>query len=213
MPIKFLIDTGSSIDIIGKSTFDRIQSKGWKIKLFKTKKKLYPYMSDPIEMLGYFESLIENGNRYMMRKLYVIKNKDAENIHGINSAILLNLVKLRSGDKNRVDKIKEENNNTDKLLEECNDVFNETGKLKNHEAKLYLKENSKPMYQKMRHQPYHLQKLIHKELKRAIENGIIEYAQGPQEWTSNLVATSRSDGRIQLCSDAREVNLCIQIKM
>ena len=28
MPVKFLIDTGSSIDIIGKSTFDRIQSKG-----------------------------------------------------------------------------------------------------------------------------------------------------------------------------------------
>ena len=28
MSVKFLIDTGSSIDIIDKSTFDRIQSKG-----------------------------------------------------------------------------------------------------------------------------------------------------------------------------------------
>ena len=37
-------------------------------------------------------------------KLYVIKNKDAGNVLGINSAILLNLVKLKSCDKNTVNK-------------------------------------------------------------------------------------------------------------
>ena len=79
MSVKFLIDTGSSIIIIDKNTFNRIQSKGRKVKLFKTKKKLYPYASDPIEMLGYFESLIENETRYTTTKVYVIKNKDAGN--------------------------------------------------------------------------------------------------------------------------------------
>ena len=95
MFVKFLIDTGSSVDIIDKNTFDRIQSKSRKIKPFKTKKKLYPYASDPIEMLGYFESLIENETRYTTTKLDLIKNKDAGNILGINSAISLNLVKLK----------------------------------------------------------------------------------------------------------------------
>ena len=52
--VKLLIDTGSSIDIIEKNIFDRVQSKGQKIRLFKKKKELYPYASDPIEMLGYF---------------------------------------------------------------------------------------------------------------------------------------------------------------
>ena len=37
-------------------------------------------------MLGYFESVIENENRYTMTKLYMIKNKDPGNILGINSA-------------------------------------------------------------------------------------------------------------------------------
>ena len=92
MSVKFLIETGSSIDIKDKNTFHRIQSKGRKIKLFKTKKKLYPYASDPIKMLRYFESLIKNENRHTRAKLYMIKNKDAGNILGINSAILLNLV-------------------------------------------------------------------------------------------------------------------------
>ena len=61
----------------------------------------------------------------------------------------------------------------------------------------------------MRRQTYH-RKLINKELKSLIENDIIAYAQGPQEWTSNLVVTPKSNGRIRLCLDAREVNSCIQ---
>ena len=109
-----------------------------------------------------------------------------------------------------MNKIEEGSNTVDKLLEDYNDVFNGTGKLKNNEAKLHLKENPKPIYQKMRRQPYHLRKLVNKELKRLIENDIIEYAQGPQEWASNLVATPKSYGRIRLCLDAREVNSCIQ---
>ena len=88
-------------------------------------------------------------------------------------------MKLKSDDKNALNKIEEENNNIDKLLEEYNDVFNGTGKLKNHEPKLYLKENSKPIYRKMKRQTYDLRKLINKKLKRLIENGIIEYTQGP----------------------------------
>ena len=120
-------------------------------------------------MLGYFESVIENKKRCMMTKLYVIKNKDTGSILGINSAISLNLVKLKSDDKNTANKTEEEHNNIAKLLEDYNDVFNGTVKLENHEAKLYLKENSKPVYQKMRRQPYHLRKFINKELKKLLE--------------------------------------------
>ena len=41
----------------------------------------------------------------------MIKNEDARNILGINSAISLNLVKLKSDDKNKIDKTEEEHNN------------------------------------------------------------------------------------------------------
>ena len=76
MTVGPLIDTGSSIDIIDlmEFAFDGIQSKGQKIRLFKTNEKLYPYAAVPIKMLSYFESLIENENRYTTAKLYVVKN-------------------------------------------------------------------------------------------------------------------------------------------
>ena len=62
----------------------------------------------------------------------------------------------------------------------------------------------------MRRQPYHLQKLINKTLKRLLENDIIKYTKRWQEWASNLVATPKSNGRIRLCLDVRDVDLCIQ---
>ena len=62
----------------------------------------------------------------------------------------------------------------------------------------------------MRRQPYHLQKLINKTLKRLLENDFIKYAKRWQEWASNLVATPKSNGRIRLCLDVRDVDLCIQ---
>ena len=43
MSVQFLIDTGSSIDIIDKNTFDRIQGKGRKIRL-QNKQKNYIHM-------------------------------------------------------------------------------------------------------------------------------------------------------------------------
>ena len=44
-------------------------------------------------------------------------------------------MKFKSDDRNTVNKIEEEHSNTVKFLENYNDVFNGTGKLKNHEAK------------------------------------------------------------------------------
>ena len=59
-------------------------------------------------------------------------------------------------------------------------------------------------------QPYHLRKLFNKELKRLIENDIIEYTQGLQKWASNVVATPKSNGRIRLCLDARDkLHICL----
>ena len=67
----------------------------------------------------------------------------------------------------------------------------------------------------MRRQHYNLRTLINKELKRLLENDITEFAQGPQEWASNLVAAPKSNGRIRslvfsLSLVSREVNSRIQ---
>ena len=51
--------------------------------------------------------------------------------------------------------------------------------------------------------------ITNKELKRLLKSDV-EYGQGPQELASNLVGTPKSNSRIRLCLDAREVNSYIQ---
>ena len=51
---RFLIDTGSSSDIIDKTTFEVLRRQNPRLKHKETKKRLYPYASRPIEILGYF---------------------------------------------------------------------------------------------------------------------------------------------------------------
>ena len=52
--------------------------------------------------------------------------------------------------------------------------------------------------------------ITNKELKRLLKSDVVEYGQGPQELASNLVGTPKSNSRIRLCLDAREVNSYIQ---
>ena len=48
-----LIDTGSSVNIIGKNSFEKVAGKN-KNRLQPSKTKLYPYVSEPLVTKGYF---------------------------------------------------------------------------------------------------------------------------------------------------------------
>ena len=48
-------------------------------------------------------------------------------------------------------------------------------------------------------------------MKQRLENlGVIEKTPGPQDWVSNLVATSKANGDVHLCLDARLINTAIK---
>ena len=65
---KMMIDTGCSIDIIDKSTFMRIKENNQNIELKQTKKQLFPYASQPIKTLGYFNGSLESKKRITTSK-------------------------------------------------------------------------------------------------------------------------------------------------
>ena len=77
---KMMIDTGCSIDIIDKSTFMKIKENNQNIELKQTKKKLFPYASQPIKTELNQQSRkitnfhIENGTKRFKRLCYGINN-------------------------------------------------------------------------------------------------------------------------------------------
>jgi hypothetical protein len=65
--------------------------------------------------------------------------------------------------------------------------------------------NARPIRQRTRIPPMHMQKQVDSEINKLLEQGIIEKSSSP--WCSPLVAVPKSDGKsIRLCVDFRRIN-------
>ena len=64
--------------------------------------------------------------------------------------------------------------------------------------------NAAPVKQRLRNPPIHLQDAVDKEIEKLLKKGIIEPSDSP--WSSPLVAVSKKDGSVRLCTDYRKVN-------
>ena len=204
---KAVVDTGSSIDVIDKETFNKICENNKTIDLKTTKKRIQPYASEPIKIHGYFMGIIETKRKMTESKIFVVEKQVAGNIIGVTTLQNLGLVDITLP-LNEV-KIPHENNITT-ILEKNQSIFEGHGKMKNYSAKLHIDETVTPVYQKMYRYPYHLRQKIKTELKRLEDLDVIEKTTGPQEWVSNVVATPKSNGDIRLCLDARVINSAIK---
>ena len=71
--MKFTVDTGSTINIIDENTFKQLQN----INLQKTHVRAYPFnSSEPVQMTGKFDTLIESRKRLTVATIYVTAQDD-----------------------------------------------------------------------------------------------------------------------------------------
>ena len=121
-----------------------------KIRLFlkPSKTKIYPYASEPIKTLGYFQALFENKNLFVTQKLFVVDKSRAGNLIGLETAKALNVICVNkenllinsthaaeSHSNNKtpiidVNRSEEFHNSVNTLINEFEDVFKGHGKLK-----------------------------------------------------------------------------------
>ena len=92
---SMMIDSGSTVTIIDKSTFENLKRKKPEIVLNKSVSKLYPYASKPLKLKGYFTALLETKDRMCESKIYVVENKNSGNILGIQCAEKLKLIEIK----------------------------------------------------------------------------------------------------------------------
>ena len=106
VPIQMIIDTGSSIDVIDKNTFNRI-NKHNKICLKRSSLKVFSYGSDkPLCMMGMFETTIESSKRIAPCTVHVINKENAGNLIGLNTVNTLFNIKITNQIANISDKTK-----------------------------------------------------------------------------------------------------------
>ena len=217
--IQMIIDTGSSIDVIDKSTFNRI-NKHKKIYLKRSTTKVFSYGSEkPLRMLGMFQTTIENQDRIVPCDVHVIDKQSAGNLIGLQTAKSLFDIRTTNQIADIPDKTSFNSNMKIKfenvpekykyLTDEFIDLTSGRGKFLNYKAHLNTDNSVRPVQQPLRRQPYQLREKINQKLQQMEHDGLIERVETPQGWINNITVTTKANGDIRICLDAREINKAI----
>ena len=85
MNLRKLIDTGSSVNIIDKNSFEKVAEKNKNIRLKPSKTKIYPYASEPLVTKGYIICKFETPHKVTVQKCYVVNKNKVEDILGLET--------------------------------------------------------------------------------------------------------------------------------
>lgn len=207
--IEYCIDTGSSsCNIIDFPTYQSLSNAP---KIQRTTQKLFPYNGKmPIKTVGkVYLNITTNDNEVHRLKFIVTKGKGG-NLVGCKSAIKMKLIKFLMPD-NPLSNVNLKN----ELINLFPNVFaDKIGMVKGHMAKLHIDKSIKPVKQKLRPIPVHLEDAIKKEIRNLEAQGKIEKVNGPTEWIASIVpvvkgTNSKGETEVRICTDSRDANQAI----
>ena len=208
--VTMMVDTGASINVLDRNTFEKLTN----IELKPTKVKAFPFNSKtPINFKGKFETLIESKARYCVATFYVMHEKDTGCLLSGNTALELGIVTFN------LNKITDSNgltvNTKDRAIQaiigEYKEVFTGLGKLENDAVKLNIDKEAIPQAQPQRRIPFHIRKKVKHAVKELQREDIIEAVPEtqPTPWVSPIVAVPKKDGSVRICVDMRMANQAI----
>ena len=202
-PLKVLIDSGASCNIIGVDTWEDLKRQGIDCKSRATNgKKLYAYASEkPINVKGTFETTVECGSRAVKTSFMVI---DGNGVPLLGKETAMNLGVLKIG----VDIAAVADTKT-MIAGQYPELFRGVGKLNTHQMKIHIREDAKPVAQPMRRIPFNLRGKVERKLDELMKADIIEPVVGPTNWLNPVVVAPKPNGEIRLCLDMRRANEAI----
>ena len=115
---KITIDTGATINVIDRDTFNKMQD----VTLNRTNTKAFAYNTkSPVEFIGKFESVIETRKRVSVATFYVAKGANCGNLLSLSTAQDLGLVSLH------IDKLTSNDTALENILQKNSKVFSGLG--------------------------------------------------------------------------------------
>ena len=94
-------DTGTSVNILNKRTFDEINNRTKNsLKLTKTKTRVCTYGKDdpPLKILGEVETLVETKSKFTDSKFYIVDTKNINLLSGV-TALALDMIIIKKDEK------------------------------------------------------------------------------------------------------------------
>ena len=201
--VKMLVDTGSSINVLDETTFQKFQVKP---KLSKTDTKVFTYGSNTnFPLLGKFIGTLETTHKITTAIIYVTKGSSGC-LLCYDSAVELQVIP-------EISMFTSGSSKAEQLCQTYSSIFEGIGKLKDVEVDLHIDPNAQPVQQPHRRIPFHVRKDVEKELKSMMDNDLIEEVDGgATPWVSPIVVAPKpkSPNEVRICVDMREPNRAIK---
>ena len=182
--VAVLVDTGASVNVLNKRTFDEINNRTKNsLKLKKTKTRVCTYGKDdpPLKILGEVETLIETKTKFTNSKFYVVDTKNINLLSGI-TATALGMIVMNKDEKLNTCSIENhtDDNKSPAHLRHLVDRFRKTvftnkiGQIKNYKVKLHIDPTVSPVAQCERRILFALRNKVNKEIEHLEREGIVE---------------------------------------
>ena len=200
-------DTGARISVCGTA-----QARKWGMlnKLVPSNVKIKPYNSPPIPVYGEVRCAVTFGSTSVPVKWHIISGS-CEPILAGHIALQLGIIQFNS-QPNAFQPILMIDSEDKKDLQDClikyPRNFTGLGRLKNHQVKLHVDQEIKPVNVPPRSMPYHLKERAQRAIDEMIQQDVIEEhpRDEPAPWIANAVLAPKPDGSIRVTLDARNVN-------
>jgi hypothetical protein len=196
-PIKMLIDSGSCVNLIDKDSYNKLSKIGI---LQETKTKIFSYGANaPIALIGSFTANVCYNNKKILAEFHVTEGASGC-LLSYNTASRLEIIKIRVCETS-----------TRTIKEQFPELFKGIGKLRNYQLKLEVNPEVKPVAQRCRKIPFHMREKVETEIKKLLDWGVIEKAEGATPWVSPIVIIPKPNNteEVRLCIDMRQVNKAI----
>ena len=205
------VDTGASASILNYADYERYFKY---LSLNPVEKSFHAYAGTPLDVAGKILVDVEyNRQRATLPLLVVRAERYAPPLLGRSwmMKIRLDWVNLFPSPNGQFSVSHETNVEVERLKKLYADVFMpELGTVKGVTAKLYLKENATPVFQRARPVPYALRSAVEEELKRMENDGVLKPVE-VSDWATPIVCVPKTDGTVRICGDYKgTVNPAIQ---
>ena len=226
---KTLVDSGASINVMNKTTFDKLnKTLPHPLTLTRSKTRLITYgNSHPsLQVLGEIQLLLETANKFLLTNFFLI-NTNHRNLLSGQSALALSILHFDSNintcslsrDKGEIDNelinLPGDQATIPFRLRKMIDSFRTSvfsgriGQVKDYQVELKIDKSVQPVAQRERRIPFALREKVNKKLAELEQEGIIEdVTNEATPWINPLVIVPKGND-IRLCIDMRCANKAI----
>ncbi|XP_045537055.1 uncharacterized protein K02A2.6-like [Papilio machaon] len=188
--LKFEIDSGSAVTVISETSYRRHYNK---VSLSPSKKKLLGYTGEKIHCLGVMsQSQILYGGVTHAIDVYVVRGGGPALLgRDFISKFNLELAPVKYCESISIEQLQARYAKT----------FSDTlGTFKKYKIKLYLKDNSKPIFFKARPIAFALRDKVTEEIDRLVDLGVLKPIDH-SDYASPIVPVLKRNGSVRICAD------------